>query len=103
MQDGAAILGSIGFVVAAGCFAAYVWAYILKVRAFRPVSVIALIFTIFAMAQLALWLNGYGSRLNAIYAMIFLIISGLAQSYNALSGRPDGDGQHRRKTDKVED
>lgn len=100
MNDSAVMLGWIGFVVAAMCFAAYVWAYILKVRAFRPVSVIALIFTIFAMAQLALWLNGYGSRLNATYAMIFLIISGLAQSYNALIGRAErnarGDPQERQ-------
>ena len=96
MNDGASILGSIGFVVAAACLGAYVWAYILKVRAFRPLSVIALIFTVLAMAQLALWLNGYGTRLNGVYAMIFLIISGLAQSYNALSGRSDSAGSGDR-------
>ena len=89
MHDSASILGSIGFLIAVCCLAAYVWAYILKVRAFRPLSVVALIFTVLAMAQLALWLNGYGTRLNGVYAMIFLIVSGLAQSYNALSGRSD--------------
>jgi hypothetical protein len=87
MHDTASILGSIGFLIAVGCLGAYVWAYILKVRAFRPLSVVALICTVLAMAQLALWLNGYGTRLNGVYAMIFLIVSGLAQSYNALSGR----------------
>lgn len=87
MNHGASFLGTVGYAVAALCFAAYVWGYIFKVRAFRPLSVVALFVTIVAMAQLAMVLNGLGGQSNVIYAMICLIVSGLAQSYNALIGR----------------
>jgi hypothetical protein len=90
MNHATSFLGTIGYAVAALCFGAYVWGYIFKVRAFRPLSVVALFLTIFAMAQLAMVLNGFGGQTNVVYAMICLIVSGLAQSYNALIGRHDG-------------
>lgn len=101
MNTGAVILGWIGLAAAAVCLAAYIRAYILKARAFRPASIVALMFTIFAMAQLGLWLNGYGAEMNGVHAMIFLIISGAAQSYNALSGRSTG--PRARDADEAKD
>ena len=100
MIDPAFVLGKIGLVGAAVCIGAYVWGYIFKVRAFRPLSVVALFLTIVAMAQLAMILNGLGGQQNVVYALICLIVSGLAQSYNALIGRPGraapGDGGEAR-------
>ena len=96
MNHATSFLGTVGYAVAALCFAAYVWGYIFKVRAFRPLSVVALFLTIVAMAQLAMILNGLGGQTNVVYALICLIISGLAQSYNALIGRA---GRHPQTDD----
>lgn len=100
MDDAAFILGSIGLGGAVVCIGAYVWGYIFKVKGFRPLSVLALFATVVAMAQLALLLVGAGGRMNAVYAMAFLIISGLSQAYTAVRSRPARDGVRTREGDR---
>jgi hypothetical protein len=98
MNDSAFILGNIGLAGAAVCLGAYAWGYVFKVKGFRPISVLALFSTVVAMAQLALLLTGAGGIVNATYAMAFLIISGLAQAYNAMKSRPPR-GKARTRAD----
>lgn len=100
MNDAGFILGAIGFAGAVVCIAAYVWGYIFKVKGFRPLSVLALFSTVVAMAQLSVLLVGAGGNLNAVYAMAFLIISGLAQALTAVKSRPSREGARTREADR---
>ena len=101
-MDAGFILGSIGLGGAAVCVLAYGWGYIVKAKGFRPLAVLALFSTVVAMAQLSLLLTGSGGRINAAYAMAFLIISGLAQAYSALKARPARDGARTRESDRAD-
>lgn len=98
-MDAGFILGSIGLVGAAVCILAYGWGYVVKAQGFRPLAVLALFSTVVAMAQLALLLTGAGGHINAVYAMAFLIISGLAQAYSAVKVRRGRAGVRTRKSD----
>ena len=99
MSNATFVLGLIGLAGAGVCIAAYGWGYIVKVQGFRPLSVLALFATVVAMAQLALMLIGEGGMINAAYAMAFLIMSGLAQAYNAIKARPPRNGLRTRESD----
>ncbi len=92
-------LGAIGLASAALCIIAYVWGYIFKVKGFRPLSVLSLFATVVALAQLSLSLTGAGGELNVLYAMAFLVISGLAQALMAVRARAGREGLFTREDD----
>ncbi len=101
-MDAGFILGSIGFGAAVVCLLAYAWGYVFKAKGFRPLAVLSLFSTVVAMAQLALLLTGAGGHINAVYAMAFLIVSGLAQASGALKARPSRDGARTRQSDQAD-
>jgi hypothetical protein len=98
-MDPAYALGAIGLAGAAICIVAYIWGYVFKAQGFRPLNVLSLFTTVVAMAQLALMLTGQGGPLNAVYAMAFLLISGLSQALSAVKGRAARSGVHTRESD----
>jgi hypothetical protein len=100
-MNAAHLLGVIGLIGAALCIAAYAWGYIINVQGFRPLAVLALFSTVVAMAQLGVMLTDAGGRINAVYAMAFLLVSGLAQAWGALKGRPDRRDARTRETDRT--
>jgi hypothetical protein len=102
-MDAGFVLGCIGLIGAAVCIVAYGWGYVIKAQGFRPLAVLSLFSTVVAMAQLALLLTGAGGHVNAVYAMAFLIVSGLAQAYSALKARRTRTGMRTRKSDKALD
>ncbi len=80
----------LGFGGAAICVLAYAWGYVIRPAGFRWVGVVSLFATVIALAQLTLVLRAGappGGSLNGIYALAFLLISGLAQSYMATQSR----------------
>ena len=98
-MDFAFALGAIGLGGAGACIGAYLWGYIYKVEGFRPLNVLALFATVVAMAQLGLMLTDRGGPANAVYAMAFMLISGLAQGLSAVKTRPPRTGMHTRASD----
>jgi hypothetical protein len=88
-MNAAVIMGQIGFAGAAVCIASYLWGFVYKVKGFRPLAVLSLFSTVVALAELAIMLTENGGTLNAVYAMAFLVISGLAQALQAVKTRPD--------------
>lgn len=93
--------GPIGIVSVAAlliCGGAYCYGYLYRPPAFRPLHVASLCFTGLAILQLLLSLQDSVGRLNALYAMAFLVLSGLAQAVIAVRGRS---GRRPRSPDEV--
>jgi len=90
--DATLILTSIGFGGAAVCMGAYAYGYVAKPAGFRWLNILSLFSTIVALAQLTFVLQlgaPPGGSVNAIYALVFLLIAGLAQSLMAVKSRPE--------------
>ena len=100
-MNAAFLLGVIGLAGAAICIGAYIWGFIYKVNGFRPLAVLSLFATVVALAELAVMLTGEGGQMNAIYAMAFLVISGLSQALQAVKVRPSRDGLKTREDDEA--
>ena len=98
-MDATYALGAIGLAAAAICIVAYIWGYVFKAQGFRPLNVLSLFATVVAMAQIALMLTGQGGAINAAYAMIFLLISGISQALSAVKGRAPRDRVRTRESD----
>lgn len=90
------LLRLVGLAALLICTGAYGVGYLFRPEAFRPWHVASLCCTTLALTQLylALYAEG-GGRLNADYAMAYLVASGLAQAVIAVSRRPKG----RREVD----
>ena len=69
------------------CGGAYCYGYLFRTAGFRPLHLASLCFTTLALAQLFLALYAGGGRLNADYAMGFLVLAGLAQAVVAIRAR----------------
>jgi hypothetical protein len=90
--DATFTLSSIGFLGVAACLAAYVYGYVVKPAGFRWLNILSLFSTTVALAQLTFVLQAGappGGSVNGIYALVFLLIAGLAQAWMAVKTRPD--------------
>jgi hypothetical protein len=76
------------------CGAAYCYGYLDRPAGFRPLHVTSLCFTGMALMQMFIFLySGLGNRMNADYALAFLVLSGLAQAVVAVRGRSGRKGR----------
>ncbi len=82
------LLQSVSLAVLLLCGGAYCYGYLYRPPAFRPLHVAGLCFTGLALLQMFLFLyTPGGGRLNADYAMAFLVLAGFSQAVVAIRGR----------------
>lgn len=83
-------LSAVGLLGAGVCVGAYVYGYIWKPAGFRWLNILSLFATTVALAQLSfVFQMGVepGGSINGAYALVFLLISGLAQALMAVKAR----------------
>lgn len=88
------ILTFIGLGGASACLVAYAWGFIFKPAALRSLHVLSLFATVVALSQLTFVLRDgapAGGSLNGVFAMLFMLLAGLAQSLTALQARASRD------------
>jgi hypothetical protein len=84
------LASSIGLIGAAFCVGAYVYGYVWKPAGFRWLNILSLFCTTVALGQLSFLIHSQappsGSP-NTAYALVFVLISGLAQALMAVKAR----------------
>lgn len=84
------ILTIVGLGGAAACLGAYAWGFIFKPAALRSLHVLSLFATVVSLSQLTFVMRDGsppGGSLNGVFAMLFLLLAGIAQSLTALQAR----------------